>query len=96
VDRNLFESAISAALIFYGLSVAAVFRLRAKRPEAARPYRALGYPFVPGAYIARTAIILIVLFCLSSLHHLAGIDYRAGGIPVYLLIGRAGRRTGTA
>ena len=35
---------VSAALIFYILTVGAVFRLRQTRPDVPRPYRALGYP----------------------------------------------------
>ena len=46
---NLLDYVISAALIFYLLTVAGVFRLRAKRPDAPRPYRMIGYPFVPAA-----------------------------------------------
>src|SRR5437899_2078878 len=41
---NLLEYVISAALIFYVLTVVGVFRLRFKRPDAPRPYRTLGYP----------------------------------------------------
>ncbi|MBZ5682184.1 MAG: amino acid permease, partial [Acidobacteriia bacterium] len=41
---NLLEYVISAALIFYVLTVAGVFRLRVKRPDAPRPYRTFGYP----------------------------------------------------
>src|SRR5215208_2037016 len=40
---NLLDYVISAALIFYILTVAAVFRLRQTRPDVPRPYRALGY-----------------------------------------------------
>jgi APA family basic amino acid/polyamine antiporter len=96
VYSNLLDYVISAALIFYVLTVAAVFRRRAKRPEAPRPYRALGYPFVPGAYIAGAAIILIVLFVYRPATTWPGLIIVLGGIPVYLLIGWAGRRTGPA
>ncbi len=40
---NLLDYVISAALIFYILTVGAVFRLRRTRPDVPRPYRALGY-----------------------------------------------------
>jgi APA family basic amino acid/polyamine antiporter len=59
---NLLEYVISAALIFYVLTVASVFRLRIKRPDVSRPYRIPGYPFVPGAYILVATTILIILF----------------------------------
>ena len=41
---NLLDYVISAALIFYILTIAGIFRLRATRPDAERPYRAVGYP----------------------------------------------------
>src|SRR6059058_913105 len=48
---NLLDYVISAALIFYILTIAAVFRLRRTRPTVDRPYRAFGYPIVPALYI---------------------------------------------
>ncbi len=42
---NLLDYVISAALIFYILTIAGLFRLRRTRPDVERPYRALGYPF---------------------------------------------------
>ena len=46
---NLLDYVISAALIFYILTIAGIFRLRQTRPDADRPYRAFGYPDRPGA-----------------------------------------------
>jgi basic amino acid/polyamine antiporter, APA family len=59
---NLLDYVISAALIFYILTIAGVFRLRHTRPDAERPYRVPGYPFVPGLYIACATAVLIMLF----------------------------------
>ena len=36
-----------AVLIFYVLTIAGIFVLRKKRPDAERPYQAFGYPIVP-------------------------------------------------
>src|SRR5204863_5431316 len=58
---NLLDYVISAALIFYILTIAGIFRLRSIRPDAARPYKAFGYPIVPALYIAGALAILIVL-----------------------------------
>ena len=49
---NLLDYVISAALIFYILTIAGIFRLRQTRPDVERPYRAFGYPVVPALYIA--------------------------------------------
>ena len=58
---DLLDYVISAALIFYILTIAGVFRLRRTRPDAARPYRAFGYPIVPALYIVGTWCLLLAL-----------------------------------
>src|SRR5487761_1150617 len=59
---NLLDYVISAALLFYILTIGGVIRLRIKRPDANRPYRVWGYPWLPLLYIAGASVILIVLF----------------------------------
>jgi basic amino acid/polyamine antiporter, APA family len=88
---NLLEYVISAALIFYVLTVSAVFRLRITRPEAPRPYRTWGYPLVPAAYIVTASTILLVLFAYRPATTWPGLLIALLGIPVYFLI----RPTGT-
>jgi len=58
---NLLDYVISAALVFYILTIAAVFRLRWKRPAWERSYRVIGYPLTPGLYIAGASVVLAVL-----------------------------------
>ncbi len=59
---NLLDYVISAALIFYILTIAGVIRLRQTRPELERPYRVPGYPLVPLLYIAGATVVLVMLF----------------------------------
>ena len=59
---NLLDWVISAALLFYILTIAAVFRLRRTRPNAERPYRVWGYPVLPAAYILGGSVVLLILF----------------------------------
>src|SRR5439155_677439 len=47
---NLLDYVISAALIFYILTIIGIFLLRRKQPDVERPYRAFGYPIVPALY----------------------------------------------
>jgi basic amino acid/polyamine antiporter, APA family len=91
---NLLEYVISAALIFYVLTVAGVFRLRVKRPDAPRPYRTLGYPVVPALYIAAASAILLVLFAYRPATTWPGLLIVLLGIPIYLTIQRRGRNPG--
>jgi basic amino acid/polyamine antiporter, APA family len=89
---NLLEYVISAALIFYVLTVAGVFRLRIKRPDAPRPYRTIGYPVVPALYILAASAILAVLFAYRPATTWPGLLIVLLGIPIYLLIGWADRK----
>ena len=83
---NLLEYVISSALLFYILTVAGVFRLRSTRPDASRPYRTLGYPFVPAFYILTATVILVTLFAYRPSTTWPGLLIVFLGIPVYLAI----------
>jgi basic amino acid/polyamine antiporter, APA family len=85
---NLLEYIISAALIFYILTIAGVFRLRIKKPDAERPYRAFGYPWLPFLYIVGAAAILVMLFSYRPATTWPGLVIVLIGVPVYLLLSR--------
>jgi APA family basic amino acid/polyamine antiporter len=80
---NLLDYVISAALLFYILTVAGLFRLRRTRPDAPRPYRAWGYPWLPAMYILGAAAVLGVLFCYRTATTWPGLIIIASGVPVY-------------
>jgi len=82
---NLLDYVISAALIFYILTILAIFVLRWKRPDAERPYKAFGYPIVPILYIIGAAVILFVLFAYQTQTTWPGLIIVLTGVPVYLL-----------
>jgi APA family basic amino acid/polyamine antiporter len=77
---------ISAALLFYIFTVAGLFRLRRTRPDAQRPYRCWGYPWLPALYIVGATIVLGVLFGYRTATTWPGLLIIASGIPVYFLI----------
>jgi basic amino acid/polyamine antiporter, APA family len=81
--NNLLEYIISAALVFYILTIAGIFRLRQTRPDADRPYRAVGYPVVPALYIVGAATILLVLFIYRPATTWPGLVIVLLGVPVY-------------
>jgi APA family basic amino acid/polyamine antiporter len=83
--NNLLEYVISAALIFYILTIAGIFRLRRTRPDVARPYRAFGYPVIPALYMAGAATILAVLFVYRTATTWPGLIIVLLGVPVYFL-----------
>ncbi len=85
---NLLDYVISAALIFYILTIAGIFRLRQTRPDADRPYKAFGYPVVPALYILGAAAVLFVLFAYRASTTWPGLIIVLLGLPVYLLVRR--------
>ncbi len=89
---NLLDYVISAALLFYVLTIAGIFRLRRTRPDAERPYRAFGYPVVPALYIVGAAAIMLVLFAYRPSTTWPGLVLVLLGVPVYLLRRRYARR----
>jgi len=82
---NLLDYVISAALIFYILTIAGVFRLRRTRPDAERPYRAAGYPIVPALYIVGAFTILVVLFIYRTATTWPGLIIVLVGVPMYFV-----------
>jgi len=80
---NLLDYVISAALLFYILTIGAVFRLRFARPQAERPYRAFGYPIVPALYIAGAATLLIMLLVYRPATTWPGFLIVIIGLPLY-------------
>ena len=85
---NLLDYVISAALIFYILTIAAVFVLRRREPDAERPYRAFGYPFVPALYIAGASVILLLLFAYRTSTTVPGLVIVLIGVPIYFVLRR--------
>ena len=82
---NLLDYVISAALVFYILTIVGIFLLRWKRPDAERPYKAFGYPIVPALYIVGAAVILFVLFVYQTATTWPGLMIVLTGVPVYFL-----------
>jgi basic amino acid/polyamine antiporter, APA family len=83
--NDLLDYIISAALLFYVLTIAGLFRLRARRPDAPRPYRAVGYPVVPALYIAGAATLVGVLVVYRPMTTWPGLVLVLLGLPVYYL-----------
>ena len=96
VYSNLLDYVVFAALLFYVLTIIGIFVLRAKRPDAERPYRAFGYPFVPMLYVLVAAAIMLVLLLYQTQTAGAGLVIVLIGLPVYLLWSWWSRRTAQA
>ncbi len=82
---QLLDYIIFAELVFYILTIAGIFVLRVKRPNAERPYKALGYPVLPAIYILMAAWVCIVLLRFKPQYTWPGLVIVLLGIPVYFL-----------
>lgn len=91
---NLLDYVISAALIFYILTIAGVFRLRMTKPNVERPYKAFGYPIIPALYIIGATTILIVLFIYRPETTFKGLGIVLLGVPVYFALARKSGASG--
>jgi APA family basic amino acid/polyamine antiporter len=85
---QLLDYIIFAALVFYMLTILGLFVLRVKRPDANRPYKALGYPVLPALYIVMATWICIVLLRYKPQYTWPGLAIVVLGIPVYLFWSR--------
>ena len=77
-----------AITLFLGVAVAGLFVLRAREPEAERPFRAIGYPVAPAIYVIASAFILVNALWRDPGPTGAGALIIALGIPLYYLIRR--------
>jgi len=82
---QLLDYIIFAVLVFYILTIAGLFVLRYKRPDAERPYRAVGYPVLPAIYIVMALFIDVVLLRYKPQFTWPGLFIVLLGIPVYLV-----------
>ena len=82
---DLLDYVIFAVLIFFTLTILAIFILRKKRPDIPRPYKAFGYPVIPAIYILTTVTIMIILLIYKPRYTFPGLIIVLLGIPVYYI-----------
>jgi len=80
---TLFSYSILAAWIFYTMSVAAVFFLRRKLPDASRPYRMWGYPYTMWAFVLVSVWFVVNAFITQPQPSLMALLIVATGIAAY-------------
>lgn len=85
---TLTDYVIFGSWIFYGMTAAAVFVLRRKWPNVARPYKTWGYPVVPALFLVVTAFLLVNTVLTAPTQALAGLALIVIGLPVYWFYSR--------
>ncbi len=83
--NDLLAYVIFAVLLFYMLTIGGLFRLRRTRPDLERPYRAVGYPVLPGIYILMAGVIEVLLLVNKPAFTVRGLILVLLGAPVYFL-----------
>jgi APA family basic amino acid/polyamine antiporter len=77
---NLF---IFAGWIFYGAAVVALFRMRKTEPDAPRPYRCWGYPWVPGLFVLGALALTLNIWMDRPGRSSIGLLLILAGLPFY-------------
>lgn len=81
--NQLLDFVIIAALLFYLLTMVALFRLRRLRPDLPRPVKAFGYPLVPALYMVALVGVMVTLLLAKPLTAGTGMALVVIGVPVY-------------
>lgn len=76
-------------VIFYVLTIIGIFILRRKRPDLERPYKAVGYPFLPLVYILMGLTFCFLLILFKPEYTWPGLIITLLGIPIYFIAVKA-------
>ncbi len=88
---QLLEYMVFASLLFYVLTACALFALRIRHPNLARPVRVIGYPWLPGFFLLFTAALSINLLIQKPQYTWPGLIIIGLGIPMFMLRPRGAR-----
>jgi APA family basic amino acid/polyamine antiporter len=82
---DLLDMISFVVVIFYVLTLIGIYILRAKRPDAERPYKAFGYPVLPAIYILMGLAFCTLLIVYKGQYAYGGLVIVLIGIPIYYL-----------
>jgi len=83
---DLLDMITCVVVVFYVLAIYGVIRLRKKKPNLERPYKAFGYPILPILYIIMGMAFIISLILFKPTYTILGAVIALLGIPIYYLI----------
>ena len=89
--EQLTDTFVLAMWPFYGLSVAAIYRLRRSQPHLNRPYKVVGYPVVPAIFIAAAMYLVVNAIIADPLWTSVVFGVVLLGWPVYYALFRTTR-----
>ncbi len=94
--EQLYTYVIFIEVLFFVLTGLALYVLRRKRPDAPRPYRTWGYPWVPALFVAASFVLMLNTLREKPVQSLWGLGLLILGLPAYLLWRRRGPGAGPA
>lgn len=89
--EQLTDTFVLAMWPFYGLSVAAIYRLRRSQPHLNRPYKVVGYPVVPAVFVAASFYLVINALITDPVWTSITFGVVLAGLPVYWFAFRSTR-----
>lgn len=85
---DLLDMVSFVVVIFYVLTIIGIFILRKQKPDAVRPYKAVGYPVLPAIYICMGVGFCILLLIYKRDYTWPGLLITLLGVPLYFLASR--------
>ena len=82
---DLLDMISFVVVLFYALTIAGIFILRKKMPNAERPYKAFGYPILPAIYIMMAIAFCVLLIFYKPTYAGWGLSIVLAGIPIYYI-----------
>lgn len=82
---DLLDMISFVVVIFYVLTILGIYILRVKNPDAERPYKAFGYPFLPALYILMGISFCILLIIYKPNFTWPGFIIVLTGVPIYYM-----------
>jgi len=82
---DLLDMISFVVVIFYILTIIGIYILRAKHPNAERPYKAFGYPVLPAIYILMGLAFCTLLIIYKGQYAYGGLVIVLIGIPIYYI-----------
>lgn len=89
---DLLDMIAFVVVLFYALTIIGIFRLRKKRPDIERPYKAFGYPVLPAIYILLAIVFCVFLIKIKPVYAGIGLGIVLLGIPLYYIAARTGKK----
>lgn len=86
--NDLLQYIMFAVMLFYILTISGLFVLRVKKPDMERPYKAFGYPYIPGIYIILATLVALNMLIFQRDASLYGLLIILIGLPIYYFVSK--------